>query len=62
MTLLLRSCDCCSNWTVEVLFVLVSMRVFSVFMIAPSCSASSLNLSSSGSTSSNATSALQSST
>ena len=42
--------------------MLVSMRVFSVFMIAPSGSASSLNLSSSGSTSSNATSALQSST
>ena len=42
--------------------MLVSILVFSVFMMAPSGSANSLNLSSSGSTSCKATMALQSST
>ena len=42
--------------------MLVSILVFSVFMMAPSGSANSLNLSSNGSTSCNATMALQSST
>ena len=44
------------------LVVLVSILVFSVFIIAPSGSANSLNLSSKGSTSCSATIALQSST
>ena len=47
---------------VDLWLVLVSILVFSVFIIAPSGSANSLNLSSKGSTSCSATIALQSST